>query len=494
LQYCLEKVPNSSMALGNIGQSYFQLGDMTKAAGYFQRCLKIDSLHPEVNHSMGMIYTFNKNFEMARHCFTRELTGCVRKSTLGICKKFKIKISLMDAYKRRKKREGLPEKDFFDELKLSLFTLPTFPENSKAFLRRKQELAELAASAQAEQQFWTNKALKISASYTSASKQDQPGIYTDLVEAMLEELHEEFTPEYLNNYTEKDISAINNLLTLGTQTLNGVYCPPAPAGSGTSVQEAYAVKCCEEKMRPLADGYAAELGGIVRPIFTVGLVRWKTYINKLVNILHLDPSPANAMLLCNTVSAYFTYFNNALLYYNMGDFNNFLANCRENYIPGSADKVIESNRLWNLSCAPWMNVEVEFFSAALKADCNKFAIEGGSALMGAYEHEFKSHQSTLLLGPGMKGDIGGVINGEVKAQFFLTFDENLGFSDLGIKRTLEAGISGTPIPIVGDKIKIGGNLAGIEVSDKIGIMSGHSAEIEWKGMLNQSMEWLNAAK
>jgi hypothetical protein len=106
-------------------------------------------------------------------------------------------------------------------------------------------------------------------------------------------------------------------------------------------------------------------------------------------------------------------------------------------------------------------------------------IEAGTTLMGAFEHEFKSGKSTLLLGPGLKGSFAG-INGEVKTQAFISFDNNKQFSDFGLKQTAEAGISGTPLPF--GHIKLGGNVAGIEISRQVGIISGtDEAGMELKG-------------
>lgn len=57
-----------------------------------------------------------------------------------------------------------------------------------------------AASIQAEQLFWLNNSTQISLKYSESYGKQHPGLYADLVQAMLDELSEEFTPEYLNNF------------------------------------------------------------------------------------------------------------------------------------------------------------------------------------------------------------------------------------------------------------------------------------------------------
>ena len=488
LRYCLEKNPGSAMVLGNIGQSYLALGDMLTAASYFRQCLEVDSLHLESNHSMGMIHYFKKEYDKAMFYFERELSVAVRRSTLAMAYKMGKKFNLRALAKRRNSRNGVAEKDFLEEITLGKFRLPDFPQSVEQLLQMKSEIDAMAASFQAEYLFWMNNSNQISLSYSKPKGDQFPGLYADLVNAMLEELHEEFTPEYLMNISDADHEAIKEIITRRGTQLNKMVCPEAPAGSSIETQEAYAIKCCEEQMRPIADALLGELGDRIQPLYRVGVLRWKAYINQLVAIVQLEPSDGNRQMVYNAVAGYFNYLSTGLFYYS-SEIKNFLTHCKGNYNASAIDSLIESNRLWNVNCASWMNMEVSIASVTLKADCNKFAIEGGSAMMGGFEHEFKSHKSTFLLGPGLKGDIGGVINGELKTQFFLTFDDHLQFADFGVKRTAEVGISGTPIPL-GVDVKVGGNLAGVEISDKIGIMSGYSSEIEWKGLAAWYMDWL----
>ncbi len=60
LQYLLQKAPNNSIALNNIGQAYLGLGELFKAAEYLDICLSLDSLNIEANHSRGMLHMFKK--------------------------------------------------------------------------------------------------------------------------------------------------------------------------------------------------------------------------------------------------------------------------------------------------------------------------------------------------------------------------------------------------------------------------------------------------
>jgi tetratricopeptide (TPR) repeat protein len=488
-QYCLEKHPQSSILLGNIGQSYLLLGDMEKAAEYFRQCLAIDSLHIEANHSMGMIHYFKNEFGKAKACFARELSVCVRKSTLAMAKRMGTKFNLLDLLKQKNKNNGVNEENFIEEITVNKFTLPLYPNSTRDYVLNKFRYDQFAASVQQEQLFWMNKSLQIAQSHNNAKGDEYPGVYADYVNELLDQLGEKYTPDYLSNYGQEEFDAIKERMESRTKQLITVQCPSAPAGSSPEVQEAYAIQCCEEQMRPLADALLTEISTTVVPTVKTGVLRWQEYINTLICIAKLDPGDGNRMMVYNAVAGYFAYLSNAMIYYN-GNFEGYLPNCRFNYNQNAITGLIESNRSWGLDCAPWMNFEMEIFEAvAFKVDCNKLAFEGGSALVGAFEYEFKSQNATFLFGQGIKGSYLGV-NGEFKNQVFVTFD-NTNAADFGVKRTMEGGVSGAVIPIA-EAIKLGGNLAGVEISSKVSISSGFSGvEVEWKGAAAGYMDWLN---
>lgn len=165
------------------------------------------------------------------------------------------------------------------------------------------------------------------------------------------------------------------------------------------MQEAFAVQCCEEQRRPKADKLVAEIAERLEPLFKVGQLRWKSYINQLVAIVQLDPGPGNQMLVYNAVSGYFNYLALGTFFSSNGEINNFLVNCRPDYKRIDLDSLVESNRDWMVGCPSWLNVEVDFDGMVIKADCNKYVIEAGSSIMGAFEHELKVESLLLLLAP-----------------------------------------------------------------------------------------------
>jgi tetratricopeptide (TPR) repeat protein len=481
LKYCEKQLPKSSTVMNNLGQSYMGLGDNITAAEYFNKSLSIDSLNVEANHSMGILHSMKKEFDIAQKYFEREFRVAIRGKSLA--KAFKTGRKRYDIRKivaERNKRNKRPQKDYFEEITLGKFSFPKFPTSAKEVISRMDEFNTYGASVQAESMFWMGKAMEISKNYKPEDGDRLAGPYSRLADAMFEELNEEFTPEYLDNFSEKDSQTILDILDSNLKELVKVSCPKAPAGSSLSIQKEYEIKCCEENKRPIADKLLADVGNVMTPIINVGQARWKAYINQMVEIAQLDPSPSNQMTVYGSVSAYFNYLSWATLYLHMGNTENHLNSCTDNYDPHKLDSLLAAERRWNLSCPPAFNMEVNIGPIALKTDCNKYALEGGEGIVAGFEHEFKSGKSTLLLGPGAKLEFLNIVKFEAKHQYYVSFDKNKEFADFGIKNTFEAGIGGV-VPIKG--IKIGGVLAGVELSNTMGLNSGYEESFEKKGVI-----------
>jgi len=480
LQYCLQKIPGSGTVLNNLGQSFMGLGDMLKAAAYFNQCLSIDSLNIEANHSMGMLHYFKKEYDAAMKYFERELVVATRSSTLAMAYKMGRKFDLRAIMQRRKRLSGRPEKNHFEEITMGKFAFPTLPATAQEISETRAFFSMYAASIQAEQLNWMNHATKISTGYTAQMGNQRHGLYTDLVNAMLEELQEEFTPEYLSALTQNDYDNIRDMLTHHYNILNQQDCPPAPAGTGIGAMEAYEIKCCRELKQPIADRLIYQAGAYVQPIIKKGETRWKSYINQLVEVVQLDPSPGNQAVVYNAVAGYFNYLSVAMVSFPLWEVNNMLPECFKPYSQAALDSLIESDRNWRINCPAWLNAKVDFNGMSVSVDCSKYAIEAGSSIAGAYEYEFKSGKSTLLVGPATKAEFLG-IKATLKEQVFITFDNNKQFADFGVKATGEVSVSGNPINL-GPGIKIGGTIAGAGITNSWSINSGFKTTTSGKGL------------
>lgn len=466
LQYCLQKVPNSSILLNNIGQAFMGLGDLQRAGSFFDQCLAIDSLNPEANHSKGMLHYYKKEYDAAMNYFERELSVAMRRSTIAMAYKMGRKFNLRKLAAGRNRGK---QKKFFEEITLGKFSLPVFPSTAKEIMERKGEFEAYTASVQTELFFWMNNGTQVSAAYNSNAS-NYPGLYADLVQAMMDELNEEFTPEFLNPYGEDQAAKTAAIIQNAGLAITNVQCEEAPAGSSAKVQQEFIIACCENKRRPIADKMVGDLGNYVRPLFDLGLQRWKSYINQLVAIVQLDPNPSNQAVVYHAVSGYFSYLNTAMLFYTSGEVNNLLVDCKPDYKPVNLDSLVQSDREWRMNCPDWLNIEVDLGAAMLKADCKKYAVEIGAAIMGGYEHEFKTGKSTLLIGVGAKEKLFKILKVEAKSQFYITFDNNKQFSDFGVRTTGKLGLNIPGLPF--GSVKIGANTGGIEIVNTKSLISG----------------------
>ena len=227
--------------------------------------------------------------------------------------------------------------------------IPTFPKTAKEAKSREGEFAAFTQSVGAELLFWNS--IIIPQSVVEQEGKLPPGLYSNLVEALLTDLHKEFTPKYLGNFTDADAAVLLEIQQRNGTDLAKVKCPELPAGSTVEEQVANEAKCCEERRRPLHDRLIAEYGGYMRPKIDVAQQRWKSYLNQLIAIVQLDPCSANQLLVYKQVSNYFYFLNWSMLFAVGGSTEP--SGCIPNFTVAQADSVITANREWRLACPGW---------------------------------------------------------------------------------------------------------------------------------------------
>ena len=102
--------------------------------------------------------------------------------------------------------------------------------------------------------------------------------------------------------------------------------------------------------------------------------------------------------------------------------------------------------------------------------------------MAGYERDFKTGTSTIMAGAGLSAKFfANIGKASVKQFVYISFDNNLNFSDFGIRGKAEVGIGDNPIKI--GKGKAGGTIAGIEGGYTWGINSGFNSSVKGKGAI-----------
>jgi tetratricopeptide (TPR) repeat protein len=472
----LQHLPGNSMLLNNMGQAYLGLGDIAASKNYLQQCLAEDPLNPEANRSMGMICLFQKQFDESKQYFEKELEVTQRQSTRSLIKKNGFDINI---YSLRKKNTGIPNKNFFGEIQLGKFRVPEFPATCFDSRAMEDKHSGFRLSVTQEILYWREKGNASPQTLAAEGKQGN-GIYSGLVKDLLEDLHKIYTSEKLALFDDIQLNQIKTMVdAYGTQ-IAAIQCETPPVNASQAVILAYQQKCCEKK-KVAIDEYLTHYNNFVSMHISTIAPVWKDYLNDLINIVSLDPTSANKRYVCQVISEYFTFLAIAST---SGVFTDPPMECYTKMTAAEADSVIQSSRDVDLSCPSWLNIEFDAHYAKIKADCSKYAIEGGELFRGEFEHNFKTGTSTLAGGLGVKAKFfagaGGV---DMKQMVYVSWDNNNNFTDLGIKGKASVKIGDNPIRVADGIGKIGGTVAGVEAGYTYGLNSGFNSSVKGKGII-----------
>ena len=469
----LQNDPNNSMMLNNMGQAYLGLGDIGVAEMFLKQCLKQDPLNPEANRSIGMIKFFYEQYEEGMQYFEKELQVAYRRSTMSLLKS---KNRSFNIYQLRKKR-NVPQRDFFGELSFPDFKVPALPEKTDQTAEAKVRGESFSQSVMAETLYWNSRA-SLSEEEIKRDGQLLPGIYADYVDALLKDLFEVYTPKELAFFNDQDLNYMKLLLDDYGNKRMAAKCPPAPPGAGMG--DVYQRKCCDI-LKPIDDAFVAEYNAFITRVGKRALGTWKVYLNDLINIVSLDPSAGNRIMVYRNLQQYFVVLAQC---WGSGQFIDPPMECSVSLTTAEADSLIASSRNLDLSCPSWLNVEIDVKVAKIKADCNKYVIEAGKFWQANYEHNFRTGTTTLAAGVGGEAKFfGGIGGAELKGMFYVSFDNNNQFSDAGIMGKAEVKIGDTPFTFAGGGGSAGGIVGSTEGTIKLGINSGFTSGVEGNGAL-----------
>lgn len=436
LQNLLEENPNSSVVLNNLGQAFLSLGELNRANQYLQRCLEIDDLHPEANRSMGMLKLYAKDLAAAARHFEKEMLVAHRRSSLAQLRKAVEgkKLNLNALRKKKMQLDGVDKKNFFEEIKLGEFELPDLPKKSDETVNWTRQHADYFQSIQQEMLFWAQ-AGKLSEKELVAEGKKHHGIYFDLVDILLSELGDEYS-DLLGLITEDESSHLMNLTTAYYKTINEIKCPEPPVGHSVSgpTFEAYQRKCCDMK-KPITDKYVNEYNGFISARYQVVNARWKEYINAMISIVQLDPSAGNKLMVYRAVSAYFTFLMSSAQAVML---TAPPMECEMTSLTAEeADELLKtSNRAYEIKCPSWLKANFSVSVAKIKADCESFSVEADvyKLISVGMQKKFSTGTSTLYVGASLSGKLAqNVLSGSVSQQFYIVFDNNNEFADLGMR-------------------------------------------------------------
>lgn len=467
LQYCIQELPQSSMLLNNMGQAYMGLGELNKAKQYLLECLALDDLHPEANRSMALLYFFNNDAENSLKYFEKELQVAQRRSTLAqlVSSGKRKHINLAAIRKQKMQLDGTESKDYFSEIGLNKFKIPDPPENSKASAKWKADIAGLMQSLIDEALFWREAGNPTSEERRAEGKM-KVGIYADLVNELMQDLGDLYIP-LIRIGQKDDVPYLTGLVYDYSEKDQKTICPEPPdePGQAAVLFPLYEQKCCDLKT-PLIDMLMSKYNSFISVRIKEAQSNYKQYINGLINAVQLNPTPANKRRVYRQVESYISFIIGAIQSYKVLD----PYGCQTGKTPEEDNTVIESARAVDVKCPSRLKIDLNLQVVKLKADCTQFAIEGEltKVFNVGFEKKFQTGTSTLYAGASLKDSFKGIASTSLKQQFFISFDQNNQFSDVGMR-----GSSGIDL-------ELGSGVIGVEAGYTLSLNSGFNSQVKSK--------------
>jgi tetratricopeptide (TPR) repeat protein len=480
-QYGLSQMPNSTILLNNIGQAYLTLGDITVAQPYLQKSLVIAPYNPDANHAMGMISLYNNKLEAARSYFEKSLQVAQRANTIANYIKAGGKLDLSELRKKKKQWSGTKASNTFDDLALEQFDIDFFPKKMADVQSYRPKGLNYDQALDDEIKYWTGR------TYSGITEVEQKyyrhynrSVYSEIVDVLMEELGKEFHSNYLALPFEKSDIAIMQQTTKAIasdiETINATVV--APPGSNYIEEQAFQQLRCQKKL-DVYDKYLPQYNGIVEKRYKLLKKRWKDYINQLIPILALDPTPGNQKLAFGAMTGFFSMLKGIANQVMLPDLP---IDCNVNLTTAEALQILTSKRNLSLNCPDVFKVEKEIFGVNIAVNCDGLKIDAGmedEPIGVGYEKNFNTGMSTLWFGIGINQafEFDGKQLGELALsnQFFISFDKHNQFADAGYRGN--AAIDGK-----------GDNALNFDYA--FAINAGFDAQLETKGVFEGVEDWL----
>ncbi|MEO7291818.1 MAG: hypothetical protein ABIW34_01860, partial [Ginsengibacter sp.] len=483
LKYILQSYPDNSMVLNNLGQAYAGLGDTDTAMVYLARSIKIEPENSEANNTAGQIEATKGNKEKAIQYFEKSIKGAYNKPAALKLRKLKKDAKLVPLVRPRVK---IPE--YFNLFKYQLPEQCTSVENAAV---AKAEHAAFYEMIIKQSQMYGGKIAPLvqkkalqSMQPTSRKLQKdefmaQP--FYELCGIMARDIQSDYLKE-MSDFNSgglvfkkyfSDMSSLENEYQSTLKIINDGFRERGERCCG----EGKPGGCCpsdEERCiayNNLANQYLPKFAALTVDWQRKNILVHQKYFDELVywHYLSLHPGDNDVFLL--------TYYGFILDYlHTMGGIckTKIIEPCK--FTTTSATK--ESNAIKDYDCP--IDISLGFGMGYFKVNCEKLSIRGGEGLLFGYEKNFKTKQSTVSIGAGLRLDLGvkagplkTEVGAEVSESFFITFDGYNGMADAGLKN--EARLT-AQAPKVG--------LKEVSVGSTLGINSGWNFnEGPFKGMI-----------
>ena len=448
LKYLLEKYPKNKMVLNNMGQAYYELGDLNEAMNFLTGCTSLDRFNVQANNSIGHIEQSRGNTQQAMDAYTNSLNGGYNKSAAENLQRLKPE----DTFKELK----VPSPDKYPPADDNIaFQCPDPPLASALVLPFNTQMA-------AEEEEWTRlyneyseqlnesmqkNAQKMVKSIQSGSIRTGTSILFEKA-VLMNGLSYDFTIDQMQRLEKIHVAWQEDFMIRQGEAFTFAQSEKC---KGLSTEG-----CCKimneisEKYNYEARGhfmdYCEKLWTNVKGHYNV-VSYWMPYITASGNFFNRDLFMARGMLI--TTAGRLCRESRFGLSNGCNEFNDTV-------------EVKKDIAFKEPKCRPY---NIPLGVGSIEIGCDIFKASGAEGIAGELELNFATSQVTIGLGAGYEVNT-GIFNISQKGLNYIEFNtDNMTITDWGYKTSTEVTTGKILDPI-------GINSAGIEVTTKFGYESG----------------------
>jgi tetratricopeptide (TPR) repeat protein len=497
LKYLLQSYPGSPILLNNLGQAYAGLGETDTAMVYLGRCMKIEPENSEACNTAGQIEAIRGNKEKAIEYLQNSIKTAYTKTADLKLRKIKKDSKIAPLIRPRVK---IPE--YFNQFKYELPAQCTKVENTaqakaehnafrktitkqvNTYITKRDDLAQ-------KNVLEVQKIMKTGgAGLTTVKGQFSLQPFHELCGIMARVTGTEYGKALSgvvstvdkNYYEEK--KALENEYERHLKELEKGFAEKADKCCG----EGKTISCCptpEEKCiayNNLANQYLPRFAMITEEWQQKNMLVHQRYFDEVIYWHYLSLYPAGVDYFR---MQFFVFVRDYLATLNKICETKIINPCK--FSPTTAEKT--ANAIFEMECP--LEIEIPFVVGKFELNCETFSFKAGEGVIFGYEKNFKSRQSTVSVGIGVKleleakvGPLKGGVSGSAGETMFITFDGENKFADGGLKfdAKASAGIEAE----AGKSVKVKKDVAKKEsgVGYTLGINSGWNFnEGPFKGMI-----------
>jgi tetratricopeptide (TPR) repeat protein len=483
LKYVLQSHPASSMLLNNLGQAYAGLGETDTAMIYLGRCIKIEPENIEACNTAGQIEAAKGNKKKAAEYFEQSLKAGYSKPAELKLRKIKKTGSIVPLVRPRVK---IPE--YFNLFK---YELPLQCTNTSQAVVAEAEYKAFREMITRQGQAYGAKLGVLMQQYAQKAMQGMPAgrivrkdefvaqPYYEFCGIMYRDINTEYmnAVKELSKVTDKNyataLAMLGNEYKAKHDALKKTFQEKADQCCG----EGRNTSCCpttEEECKAfngLANQYLPKFAELTADWQQKNLIVYQKYFDELIYWSYLTLHPLGDDVF--RMQAFYVYIEHYLKMLAKIADTKIIKPCITNTINTTKN----SNDIKEIDCP--LEVEIPFIVGKFELNCEKFSFSAGEGAIFGYEKNFKTRQSTVSVGIGLKleleaklGPVKAGASASVGETLFISFDGNNRISDGGLKFAAKASAGAEAS--AGSTVKVKTDIAktGIEMGYTMGINSG----------------------